>query len=84
MSSPPSTDSESDDESESESERDSLFDGDSSTESNNSADFIVEDDGSAPAALPKEFSMDSHEDLSFQFKKIFQFMVSLSLMWVRC
>ncbi|KAJ7109405.1 hypothetical protein C8R44DRAFT_802425 [Mycena epipterygia] len=60
------------------SERDSLFDG-SSSDSDNSSEFIVDDDGSAAAALPMEFSMDAHEALSHQFKKIFQFMVHVAV-----
>ncbi|KAJ6630830.1 hypothetical protein B0H10DRAFT_1983301 [Mycena sp. CBHHK59/15] len=61
------------------SDRDSLFDG--SSESGDSADtseFIVEDTGPS-VALPTQFSMDAHEDLSFQFKKIFQFMVHIAV-----
>ncbi|KAG7092473.1 hypothetical protein E1B28_008825 [Marasmius oreades] len=41
-------------------------------------DFIVEDDNNAPAVLPLEFSMESHQDLSHQFKKIFQFFVHIA------
>ncbi|KAJ7940595.1 hypothetical protein B0H13DRAFT_2299578 [Mycena leptocephala] len=66
----------SEDSDDSESEHDSLFDG---SESDDSSDFIVEDDGSAVAALPKEFSMDAHAGLSHQFKIIFQFMVHLAV-----
>ncbi|KAJ6547605.1 hypothetical protein B0H19DRAFT_1166546 [Mycena capillaripes] len=66
----------SDNSDDSESERDSLFDG---SESDRSSDFIVEDDGNDEARLPKEFSMDAHEGLSHQFKKIFQFMVHLAV-----
>ncbi|KAJ7905546.1 hypothetical protein B0H14DRAFT_2660666 [Mycena olivaceomarginata] len=58
----------SDDSDDSESSWDSLFDEDSDA----SSQFIVEDDGSAAAPLPKEFSMVAHEGLSHQFKKIFQ------------
>ncbi|KAJ7801198.1 hypothetical protein B0H14DRAFT_2897045 [Mycena olivaceomarginata] len=65
----------SDDSDDSESSWDSLFDEDSDA----SSQFIVEDDGSAAAPLPKEFSMVAHEGLSHQFKKIFQFMVHLAI-----
>ncbi|KAF9264667.1 hypothetical protein L218DRAFT_925102 [Marasmius fiardii PR-910] len=41
-------------------------------------DFIVEDDGDASAELPLEFSMESHQDLSHQFKKIFQLFVHVA------
>ncbi|KAL0581727.1 hypothetical protein V5O48_000309 [Marasmius crinis-equi] len=41
-------------------------------------DFIVEDDGEASAELPVEFSMETHQDLSHQFKKIFQFFVHIA------
>ncbi|KAJ7774576.1 hypothetical protein DFH07DRAFT_800109 [Mycena maculata] len=73
--SPPKTpepESESADESE-ESERDSLFDGSSTS------DFIVDDEGADAALLPKEFRMDAHEDLSVQFKKIFQLFVHVAV-----
>ncbi|KAG6890675.1 hypothetical protein C0995_005047 [Termitomyces sp. Mi166 len=55
---------------------DSLFDEDSEV---NSSDFIVEDDNSVVATLPMEFSMESHEDLDHQFKKIFQFFVHIAV-----
>ncbi|ESK96993.1 conserved fungal protein [Moniliophthora roreri MCA 2997] len=42
-----------------------------------SDDFIVEDDGET-ASLPAVFSMESHQDLSHQFKKIFQFLVHIA------
>ncbi|KAJ7685225.1 hypothetical protein DFH06DRAFT_35238 [Mycena polygramma] len=70
--------SESEKSEESESERNSLFDS-SSSESDRSSDFIVDDDGTAVASLPKEFSMDTHTGLSDQFKKVFQFMVHLAV-----
>ena len=41
-------------------------------------DFIVEDDGAPSAELPAEFSMETHQDLSHQFKKIFQFFVHIA------
>ncbi|KAJ8078795.1 mRNA binding protein puf3 [Marasmius tenuissimus] len=41
-------------------------------------DFIVEDDGAPTAELPTEFSMETHQDLSHQFKKVFQFFVHLA------
>ena len=43
--------------------------------SENSA-FIVEDDN--VFQLPAQFSMESHQDLSDQFKKIFQFFVHIA------
>ncbi|KAF5377022.1 hypothetical protein D9757_007754 [Collybiopsis confluens] len=55
------------------SERDSLFDG--SDESDGSESFIVEDGGAGVATLPTQFSMDTHQDLSYHFKTIFQFFV---------
>jgi hypothetical protein len=39
----------------------------------------VEDDVAAPAVLPMEFSMETHEDLIHQFKKIFQFFVHIAV-----
>lgn len=60
------------------SDHDSLFDG-NSDDSSDSFDFIVEDDGSAVASLPMEFSMDTHQDLVHQFKKIFQFFVHIAV-----
>lgn len=50
-----------------------------SSDSANSSDFIVEDDGIAMPQLPTEFSMESHQDLSHQFKKIFQFFVHIAV-----
>ncbi|KAL0946865.1 hypothetical protein HGRIS_013031 [Hohenbuehelia grisea] len=41
--------------------------------------FIVEDDGTLLAELPPEFSMQTHEDLAHQFKKIFQFFVHIAV-----
>ncbi|KAH9484257.1 hypothetical protein JR316_0003737 [Psilocybe cubensis] len=49
-------------------EYDEYSDGDNSQSS-----FIVEDEGTVE--LPAEFSMETHQDLSHQFKKIFQFFV---------
>ncbi|KAJ7582677.1 hypothetical protein C8J56DRAFT_1015417 [Mycena floridula] len=57
----------------SESEHNSLFDPDSDE------DFIVEDDGNAAAMLPKEFSMDTHQDLAHHFKVVFQFFVHIAV-----
>ena len=59
------------------SDRDSLFDED--TDDPNSSDFIVEDDDVAPALLPTQFSMEAHQDLSHQFKKIFQLFVHIAV-----
>ncbi|KAF5373774.1 hypothetical protein D9758_000581 [Tetrapyrgos nigripes] len=64
-------------------DKDSLFDGsdsgDDDSNSVGSSDFIVEDDGAGLSALPAEFSMDAHEDLAHQFKKIFQFFVHIAV-----
>lgn len=59
------------------SDHDSLFDEDS--DDSHSSDFIVEDEGAVPMALPTQFSMESHQDLSHQFKKIFQFFVHIAV-----
>ncbi|KAF8077922.1 hypothetical protein FPV67DRAFT_1615063 [Lyophyllum atratum] len=59
------------------SDYDSLFDEDS--DASQSSDFIVEDDNTAIALLPVEFSMDTHQDLDHQFKKIFQFFVHIAV-----
>ncbi|KAG5638369.1 hypothetical protein H0H81_000380 [Sphagnurus paluster] len=56
---------------------DSLFDEDS--DANNSSDFIVEDGVNTVAELPMQFSMESHQDLDHQFKKIFQFFVHIAV-----
>ncbi|KAF9482783.1 hypothetical protein BDN70DRAFT_874567 [Pholiota conissans] len=45
--------------------------------SENSSDFIVEDDNAIQ--LPPEFSMETHQDLSHQFKKIYQFFVHIAV-----
>lgn len=45
----------------------------SSTDSE--SNFIVEDDSGPPIQLPPEFSMETHENIAHQFKKIFQFFV---------
>jgi len=47
------------------------------SESSDSSDFIVEDANSVQ--LPAEFSMETHQDLSHQFKKIFQFFVHVAV-----
>jgi hypothetical protein len=57
------------------SEINSLEDGES--DSRESSDFIVDDDN--VFQLPAEFSMESHQDLSHQFKKIFQFFVHIAV-----
>ncbi|KAF9564621.1 hypothetical protein CPC08DRAFT_705158 [Agrocybe pediades] len=54
-----------------------LFDGEQSDSGNSSA-FIVED-GDDTVQLPAEFSMETHQDLSHQFKKIFQFFVHVAV-----
>ncbi|KAJ7632646.1 hypothetical protein FB45DRAFT_913019 [Roridomyces roridus] len=76
---PVSLNSDSGDSDESDSERDSLFDGSSSDSDVAQAEFIVDDDGAAPASLPKEFSMDAFEKHAHQFKKIFQFFVHIAV-----
>jgi len=49
-------------------------------DSDDSSSFIVEDDNQAVAAeLPSEFSMRSHDDLSHQFKIIFQLFVHVAV-----
>lgn len=62
---------------------DSLFGSDrdedgSSSEEEEDEDFIVEDDPLAAPLLPAEFSMETHQDLSHQFKKVFQFFVHIA------
>ncbi|KDR81628.1 hypothetical protein GALMADRAFT_239697 [Galerina marginata CBS 339.88] len=47
------------------------------SDSSTSSGFIVEDDSSVQ--LPAEFSMETHQDLSHQFKKIFQFFVHVAV-----
>jgi hypothetical protein len=53
----------------------------SDEEKNSSSEdgFIVKDEGPANAVLPVAFSMQAHEDLSYQFKKIFQFFVHVAV-----
>jgi hypothetical protein len=52
-------------------------DTDQSFSSDESDPFIVEDDG--VFQLPPQFSMETHQDLSLQFKKIFQFFVHVAV-----
>lgn len=47
------------------------------TGSSESSDFIVEDDN--VFQLPAQFSMETHQELSHQFKKIFQFFVHIAV-----
>ena len=47
-------------------------------DSDSSSDFIVED-GDMPQSLPAQFSMESHQDLSYQFKRVFQFFVHIAV-----
>jgi len=49
----------------------------SPSSSRRSSDFIVDDD--TAVELPLEFSMEAHQDLSHQFKKIFQFFVHVAV-----
>ena len=56
----------------------SLFGSDEETEDGpESDDFIVEDDGKVQ--LPAQFSMETHQDLQHQLKKIFQFFVHIAV-----
>ncbi|KIY43443.1 hypothetical protein FISHEDRAFT_53228 [Fistulina hepatica ATCC 64428] len=43
------------------------------------SDFIVEDNGAGLEQLPIHFSMDSHQDLAHQFKKVFQFFCHIAV-----
>ena len=43
------------------------------------SDFIVEDGPLGAPILPAAFSMETHQDLSHQFKKIFQFFVHIAV-----
>ncbi|KAF6765226.1 hypothetical protein DFP72DRAFT_870470, partial [Ephemerocybe angulata] len=43
------------------------------------SDFIVEDEGLGAPLLPAEYSMETHQELSHQFKKIFQFFVHIAV-----
>jgi hypothetical protein len=54
----------------------SHFDTDES--GSDSSGFIVEDGGEG-VALPARFSMETHQDLDYQFKKIFQFFVHIAV-----
>lgn len=49
---------------------------DEDLDSSEDSAFIVEDDN--VFQLPAQFSMESHQDLSHQFKKIFQFFVHIA------
>ncbi|RXW20760.1 hypothetical protein EST38_g5103 [Candolleomyces aberdarensis] len=61
------------------SDEDEDEDGSSSEEDEDEEDFIVEDDPLAAPLLPAEFSMETHQDLSHQFKKVFQFFVHVAV-----
>jgi len=52
---------------------------DDQSDTDNSSDFIVEDEASTSFQLPAEFSMETHQDLSHQFKKVFQFFVHVAV-----
>jgi Domain of unknown function (DUF4211) len=41
--------------------------------------WIVEDDPTAAPCLPAEFSMETHQDLGHQFKKVFQLFVHVAV-----
>ena len=49
------------------------------SDTDNSSGFIVEDEDSISFQLPAEFSMETHQDLSHQFKKVFQFFVHVAV-----
>lgn len=51
---------------------------DDGDDSDSSSNFIVED-GDIPQSLPAQFSMESHQDLSYQFKRVFQFFVHITV-----
>lgn len=55
---------------------------DGGSNSSNSSDFIVEDDN--VFELPTQFSMETHQDLSHQFKKVFQFFVHIAVQAPGC
>jgi len=58
----------------------SLFGSDSDSDgSDASSNFIVEDNGSVPQSLPAQFSMQSHQDLSHQFRTVFQFFLHIAV-----
>ncbi|KAF8628447.1 hypothetical protein AX15_003962 [Amanita polypyramis BW_CC] len=57
----------------------SLFGDGTDEDSDSSSNFIVEDDGVTPQPLPAEFSMESHQDLSHQFKRVFQLFVHIAI-----
>ncbi|KAF8654110.1 hypothetical protein AX16_003643 [Volvariella volvacea WC 439] len=54
-------------------------DGDESSDGDSSSGFIVEDEGQEQAVLPFQFSMKSHQDLSDQFLRVFQFFVHIAV-----
>jgi len=55
---------------------------DDESNSSNSSDFIVEDDN--VFQLPTQFSMETHQDISHQFKKVFQFFVHIAVQASGC
>lgn len=55
----------------------SLFGSNDEDENESESDFIVEDDGQVQ--LPAQFSMETHQDIQHQFKKIFQFFVHIAV-----
>lgn len=57
---------------------DDLFSGDSDG-SDASSDFVIEDDSAVRQELPAQFSMQTHQDLSCQFKNVFQFFVHIAV-----
>ncbi|KAK2466894.1 hypothetical protein APHAL10511_001152 [Amanita phalloides] len=59
-------------------ERDNLF-SEGTDGSDSSSNFIVEDDGVIPQPLPAQFSMETHQDLPNQFKRVFQFFVHVAV-----
>ena len=73
----PSSENDSDD-AESESSLESKEQG-NGDEEEDIEDFIVEDDEGGNAALPAEFSMVSHQDLTHHFKVVCQYLVHLAV-----
>lgn len=54
-------------------------DEDDASSTDSESNFIVEDDSGPTILLPPEFSMETHENIAHQFKKIFQFFVHVAV-----
>lgn len=54
-------------------------DADDTSSTDSESNFIVEDDNGPAIPLPPEFSMETHENIAHQFKKIFQFFVHIAV-----